>query len=69
MNLWIDDPELFKGFAFEFEFVAANGRMICGTNGINTLRSGDAYQRTWLSLVQVMAWHLFGAKPLLESMT
>ena len=32
---------------------------------IKSSMSGDAswYQRSWSSLIQVMAWHLFGAKP------
>ena len=37
---------------------------------INSLKLGDAYmhQLTWLSLVQIMACRLFGAKPLSEPM-
>ena len=37
---------------------------------INSLRPSDAYlhQETKTSLVQVMAWRLFGAKPLIEPM-
>ena len=37
---------------------------------INTWRHGDQYVHQWTasSLVQIMAWHLFGAKPLSELM-
>ena len=40
------------------------------SSAINSLRSSDAYMRHWTgpSLVQIMACHLFGAKPLSEPM-
>ena len=42
----------------------------CGIVGVNTLAISDAiwHHRPWSTLLQVMACHLFGAKPLLVAM-
>ena len=57
------------GSCFCLTWLAYTGSNANPTDKINTLRHGDAYLRRWtgLSLVQIMACCLFGAKPLPET--
>ena len=42
--------------------------IVVSSYNVKSLKPGDAYKHQWISssLVQVMAWHLFSPKPLVE---